>query len=189
MSTTSDTEAPNNAGPCCAICAEPKALYSICTTCVGSDKLCCLKCHSRLLKMCDPTSSCVAIHYTCAFCRTEVLRDVLRSSPLFNSDEWCRSACALWKQHCIDVMKDRLILENMLSDAVAALAHIPLRNISQSQRHRILMGTRASLLRAADFIQTYDGFMRHRARQPSYQDEQAAMASVRHRENQEHVNH
>jgi len=86
-------------------------------------------------------------------------------------------------------MKDRLILENMLSDAVAALAHTSVRNISQSQRHRILMGTRASLLRAADFIQTYDGFMRHRARQPSYQDEQAAMASVRHRENQEHVNH
>ena len=179
MDTSGDAEKPTDsaAESSCAICAVPKAprrLHSVCTTCIGDDKKCCLKCHSKLLFMCDPLSSCINVHYTCAFCRTEVQRDVLRGSALFGSNPWCRKTSELWEQHCKDVMRDRFNLNDMLQDAVNALTHSPLDKVTARRRNAILRNARNAYHRTERFLEAYTGYMEFRRAQPMFESEQQA---------------
>ena len=127
-----------------------------------------------MLYMCDPLSSCINVHYTCAFCRAEVPRDVLRSSALFGSNAWCRKTSELWEKQCIDVIRDRINLEDMLHDAMSALTHSPLQLVTPDRRHEIVINARDSHRFAAEFLMAYDGYMTFRSLQPTFETEQEA---------------
>ena len=178
MSATVAANAPSDAQDIsCAICCErkkSKRLHSVCTTCIGDDKKCCLKCHSKLLHLCDPLSSCINVHYECPFCRTEVQRDVLRKSALFGSNPWCRKTSELWEKHCKDVMRDRINLEDMLQDAVNALTHSPLDKVTARRRNAILRNARNAYHRTERFLEAYTGYMEFRRAQPMFESEQQA---------------